>query len=247
MILNLYVSVPASDHHAGVVHEVETAPLVLIIHILLGIALICAAGVLFIRAIGDRDRVMIAMTATGLAAILGAYAAGEVFVRNGHKSESLTMAILTGIALLCYIGMLAAMSAAPRAGHAPAAAPGRRLAAEPRTVRRRRAAAPSRQPAERPSAAPGSPRAASRSCRRGRTAPPPFLPGNRRPDRPSVCPNRPSAARRPPDRSPAESRPSDGSPATRRPPDRPSAAGYLPVSAGGAEPPATPASADGRT
>jgi hypothetical protein len=113
MILNLYITIPASDQNAGFVQEVKTAPLILTIHVLLGIALICAAGVLFIRAIGDRDRVMIAMTATGLAAILGAYAAGEVFVRNGQNSESLTMAILTGVALLSYIGMLAVIGASP--------------------------------------------------------------------------------------------------------------------------------------
>lgn len=171
MILNLYVSVPASDHHAGIVHEIETAPPVLIIHILLGIALICAAGVLFIRAIGDRDRVMIAMTATGLAAILGAYAAGEVFVRNGHKSESLTMAILTGIALLCYIGMLAAMSAAPgqavRVPRRPAAAsrpnpePSGAVVPRPRPVNRlsgpqRRLGHPEPRPAHVGAAAPRS-------------------------------------------------------------------------------------------
>jgi hypothetical protein len=112
MVLNLYVTVPASDHHTGLVNEIETAPPLLTIHVLLGVALICAAGVLLIRAIGERDRVMIAITATGLGAVLGAYAAGEVFVRDGRSSESLTMAILTGVALVAYIVLLARIGAA---------------------------------------------------------------------------------------------------------------------------------------
>jgi hypothetical protein len=37
----------------------------------------------------------------GLAALLGAFAAGDVFVRNGERGAALSMAILTGVALLC--------------------------------------------------------------------------------------------------------------------------------------------------
>jgi hypothetical protein len=39
-------------------------------------------------------------------AILGAFAAGEIFVRNGQNSASLWMAILTGVALASYIAAL---------------------------------------------------------------------------------------------------------------------------------------------
>src|SRR5947207_1883948 len=40
IILNLYVAVPASDAHAGILTEIATAPLVLTVHAILGIALI---------------------------------------------------------------------------------------------------------------------------------------------------------------------------------------------------------------
>ena len=113
MILNLYVPVPSSDAHAGYLQQVRTAPFALTVHALLGILLICAAVVLLIRAIGVGNRVMAGLAATGLGAILGAFAAGEAFVRNGKSSESLWMAILTGIALVCYISALGLIRVVP--------------------------------------------------------------------------------------------------------------------------------------
>ena len=40
IILNLYVEVPASDAHAGILSEIATAPAVLTFHAVLGIALV---------------------------------------------------------------------------------------------------------------------------------------------------------------------------------------------------------------
>ena len=59
------------------------------------------------------------LAAAGLTAIGGAFGAGEIFVRNGQPGASLAMAILTGIALLCYVGMLALAAAAERQGTGP--------------------------------------------------------------------------------------------------------------------------------
>ena len=112
MWLNLYVPVPSSDQHAGIVQEITNGPLALSIHALLGTFLIVAAIVLLIRAVRARHPVAAALTATGLGAILGAFAAGELFVRNGKSSASLWMAVLTGIALLCYISVQALVSTA---------------------------------------------------------------------------------------------------------------------------------------
>jgi hypothetical protein len=50
----------------------------------------------------------------GLTAIGGAFASGEIFVRNGKPAASLAMALLTGMAPLCYIGALAQVSTALR-------------------------------------------------------------------------------------------------------------------------------------
>lgn len=112
MWLNLYVPVPSSDQHAGIVQEITNGPLMLTMHALLGTFLIVAAIVLLIRAVRTRHSGAAALTATGLGAILGAFAAGELFVRNGKSSASLWMAVLTGIALLCYISVQALVSTA---------------------------------------------------------------------------------------------------------------------------------------
>lgn len=113
MILNLYVSVPASDAHAGFIQEIKTAPFALTVHVLLGIVLIVSAAAVLIRAANVRDRPMITLAITGLTSILGAFAAGEMFVKNGENAASLWMTILTGGALVCYISALGRLSMAP--------------------------------------------------------------------------------------------------------------------------------------
>jgi hypothetical protein len=112
MVLNLYVVVPAADAHASWFQEIKTAPAVLTVHALVGLVLLAATGILLLRAVALRDMVLITSTAAGLAAVLGAFAAGEVFVKNGQSSASLSMAILTGVALMCYIGLQAILSGA---------------------------------------------------------------------------------------------------------------------------------------
>jgi hypothetical protein len=92
MILNLYVTVPSSDAHASYLQEVEAGPFALTIHALLGVFLIWSAAVLLVRAIGVGDPVITALAGTGLTAILGAFAAGEIF--------------LTGVALVSYVTAL---------------------------------------------------------------------------------------------------------------------------------------------
>jgi hypothetical protein len=112
--LNLYVAVPASDAHAGIFAEIATAPLALTVHALLGLTLIGTAILMVARAVGVRDRLLAVLAAAGLTAIGGAFAAGEIFARNGQAGASLAMALLTGVALLCYVGTLALVTAAQR-------------------------------------------------------------------------------------------------------------------------------------
>ncbi len=128
MFLNLYVSVPASDQHASYLQEIRTAPLALTFHVLIGLVLIGAAIAAAIRAIRMRDRPAIALTAGGLGAVVGAFGAGELFMRNGQSSASLTMSILTGIALVCYIGALVRASSMRR----PLALPIQTISPSPR-------------------------------------------------------------------------------------------------------------------
>ena len=103
MILNLYIAIPAADARASYLREIETAPGMLTAHVLVALLLLATSAILLLRAIVLRDMAVVVLVATGLAALLGAFAAGEVFVRNGESSASLSMAILTGAALLCYI------------------------------------------------------------------------------------------------------------------------------------------------
>ncbi len=103
MVLNLYVAMPAADRRVSYLREVETAPGVLTAHALVAGLLLATAGIMLLRAIALRDTAVIALAATGLAVLLGAFAAGELFVRSDASSESLSMAMLTGAALLCYI------------------------------------------------------------------------------------------------------------------------------------------------
>ena len=123
MVLNLYVAVPASDEHAGLLREIASGPLTLTLHALLGLALIATAIAALLRAVRVGDRLIAVLAAAGLTAIGGAFASGEIFVRSGQNAASLAMALLTGAALLCYIGALTqAISAQRRAVRTPSPA-----------------------------------------------------------------------------------------------------------------------------
>jgi hypothetical protein len=100
MILNLYAR--------------QASSVTLTVHSLLGVVLIGAAIALLLRVRGGGNRVLTGFAATGLIAILGAFAAGEIFVRDRQTGASLCMAILTGVALACYIGALNLMRVVPR-------------------------------------------------------------------------------------------------------------------------------------
>jgi hypothetical protein len=119
IFLNLYVAVPASDAHAGIFQQIATAPLALTLHALLGLGLIATAILLLARSVGAGDRRLAVLATAGLTAIGGAFGAGEIFVRNGQPGASLAMAILTRVALLCYVSMLALAAAAERHGTGP--------------------------------------------------------------------------------------------------------------------------------
>ena len=141
--LNLYVAVPAADAHAGIFHQIATAPFALTVHALLGLALIGTAIVLLARAVGLRDPMVAVLATTGLTAIGGAFGAGEIFVRNEQSGASMAMAVLTGVALLCYVGMLVLATTAQRHTDLPrpvqvppAAAPPGSRDASPRLARR---------------------------------------------------------------------------------------------------------------
>jgi hypothetical protein len=102
MILNLYITIPAADARTSYLREVETAPGILTAHAVTGLLLLAAAGLLLLRATALRDAPVIILATAGFAAIVGAFASGEAFVKNGADGTSLSMAVLTCVALLCY-------------------------------------------------------------------------------------------------------------------------------------------------
>ena len=106
MIVNLYVSVPARDHGGGVLTAVGRAlangPAALTIHAALGLLLILGAVNLVVRALILHLRLEAWLSAAALLAIVGAAASGAAFVGSGNDGDSLAMALLTGVALLCY-------------------------------------------------------------------------------------------------------------------------------------------------
>lgn len=114
MILNLYVTVPSADAHAGWLREIETAPVPLTVHAVLGLLLLGGAALVMIQTIAVRDWALIAAAGAGVVALIGAFAAGEEFVKNGSDGASLTMAILASVALLCYVTIQAIANAAAR-------------------------------------------------------------------------------------------------------------------------------------
>jgi heme A synthase len=146
IVLNLYVEVPAADAHAGIFTEIATAPVALTVHALLGVALIGTAILLVARAVASRDRLLAMLATAGLTAIGGAFGTGEIFVHSGQDTASMAMAVLTGVALLCYIGTLAATAASRPGDPAQPAQPARARPVVPAARPADRAHYPARWP-----------------------------------------------------------------------------------------------------
>jgi hypothetical protein len=100
--VNLYVTVPAADHGHTIGTAISSGPGALTVHIVLGLLLILAAATLVVQAIMARHPGVIVTSVIGLLALVGAAAQGAAFVDQAHPSASMTMAVLTGVALLCY-------------------------------------------------------------------------------------------------------------------------------------------------
>ena len=123
MGVNLYAQVPAADQGSGLAVAVGRAltsqPVVLAAHTVLGLLMLVAGTTVLVRAIRARHRGVIATSAAGLAAIIAAAFSGAAFVNGGQAGASMAMAVLTGVALLCYLANLLMVS--PEAVTSPAA------------------------------------------------------------------------------------------------------------------------------
>src|SRR5215469_8631600 len=102
---NLYGTAPTATKSVGMFSN----PL-LAIHVILGILIVLAAGMLVFRAAQAKAGPVLWLSIAGLVAVLGAFGAGSSFSGNGDDGASLGMALATAVAMLCYAGNLVILS-----------------------------------------------------------------------------------------------------------------------------------------
>jgi hypothetical protein len=106
MYVNLYVSVPGADHGGGLGAAVANGPASLSVHAALGLLLGVAALGVTAQAVLVRRPAVVTASVAGLIAMILASVAGIGFTSTGDGSASMAMAVLTGVALLCYAANL---------------------------------------------------------------------------------------------------------------------------------------------
>jgi O-antigen/teichoic acid export membrane protein len=117
MGVNLYAQAPKADQGRGLAVAVGRAlsnpPAVLAIHAALGLLLLVAAVSVLSRAVLARHRWAMAASVAGLLSIAGAAVSGASFADHEHPGASMAMAVLTAVALLCYLLNLFALGISP--------------------------------------------------------------------------------------------------------------------------------------
>ena len=124
--VNLYVTVPARDQGGGLLTAIGRAlangPVALGIHAGLGLLLVLGSISLVVRSVLSHNRALIVLSSVFLLALLGAASSGASFVDSGKDSASASMAMLTGVALICSLislYVLGARSPQPTGPSAP--------------------------------------------------------------------------------------------------------------------------------
>ena len=109
--VNLYVS-PAK----GGIGEAFSNGVLLALHAVLGLLLIVAAAGHLVLSIRARRTGQLVLSAVGLIAILAAASSGGAFLSSHGRAQSLSMAVATAVAMLCYATCLRISVAAGPAG-----------------------------------------------------------------------------------------------------------------------------------
>lgn len=121
--VSIYVTVPARDQGGGLLAAVGRAlangPAALAVHAGLGLFLLLGSIALVVRAVSARTGFFIITSAVSLLAVLGAAGSGAAFVNTGQDGASLTMGLLTAVALLCQVINLFRLSAPSSASELP--------------------------------------------------------------------------------------------------------------------------------
>jgi hypothetical protein len=109
MVVNLYASLPAADQGKGVMASfgdaVAKGPASLAIHAIVGMLVLINACMLIVFSLTVRSMTARVCSAIGLVCVIGAAMSGAAFVNaapNSGNGASLTMALLTLVALACY-------------------------------------------------------------------------------------------------------------------------------------------------
>jgi hypothetical protein len=106
MYVNLYVAVPRSDRGGDLGSVISAGPAVLSVHAVLGLLLGVGALAVLVLAVLVRRWGIAALSAAGLLAMAVASVAGSGFTSTGDAADSMAMAVMTGVALLCYAVIL---------------------------------------------------------------------------------------------------------------------------------------------
>lgn len=116
MYVNLYVTLPKADHGGSLGRAISSGPAALSIHAVAGLLLGLGALGVLVQAVMARHWGIIALSAVGLFALAFASVAGTSFTSTGNAAESMAMAVMTGIALLCYAANLYLLRPGSRRG-----------------------------------------------------------------------------------------------------------------------------------
>lgn len=105
MGVNLYADIPNKGN--GVMsafgQALTSTPGVLIIHGWLGLLLVGGSLHTLMTAMATRRPVFMVTSILGMLSIIGAAFSGASFVNKGESGSSVMMAVLTGVALVCYL------------------------------------------------------------------------------------------------------------------------------------------------
>jgi hypothetical protein len=102
----LFVNIPDADKGKGSAaafgKALSNGPAALAAHTGVGLLLIVNVIVVLVLAIRTRLLPMVVSAVVGLLSVIGAAFSGAQFVDKGTNSSSMTMAVLTGVAIACY-------------------------------------------------------------------------------------------------------------------------------------------------
>ncbi|HZP53387.1 hypothetical protein [Actinocrinis sp.] len=106
MGVNLFVNVPDADKGKGMGAAFGKAfsngPAALAAHAGIGLLLVINVIVVLVTAFRAGHRVALVSSIVGALCVIGAAFSGATFVDKGANSASMTMAVLTGVAIACY-------------------------------------------------------------------------------------------------------------------------------------------------